>query len=79
MIVVRYDNGPIANRGEWETDMADIREIAQKYGHTDDVVELYNDNRELVARAIWLFGYKCYKYSYGANLHQNPAWCIYDY
>lgn len=77
MKVVRFDNGPIANRSQYETELTDIREATDKYGHTDDVVELYTDSGELVARAVWPVGYKCYRYAYGKNLHPNPAWCVY--
>lgn len=78
MTVIRFDNGPVANRTEYTTDITDIREIVAKYGHTEDTLELYDDGT-LIARAIWPLGSKCYMYSYGKNLDPNPAWCHYIY
>lgn len=79
MKVIRFDNGDIANRREYETDKKDIRAVAAEFGHADDTVELYDDTGALIARAFWPMGSKCYMYSYGGNLNENPDWCKYIY
>lgn len=79
MKVIRFDNGDIPNRREYTTDKTDIREIAAEFGRSEDTVELYDDDGQLVARAIWPQGSKCYMYSYGGNLDANPNWCKYIY
>lgn len=80
MKVVRVDNGPVANRREYQTEEKNIRKIAEEYGRTDDTLELYDESGELTARAIWPIGSKCYMYSYGKNLDKNvPEWCKYIY
>lgn len=79
MKVIRFDNGAIANRTEYETDKTDIREVTSEFGHTDDTIELYDDTGRLTSRAIWPIGSKRYMYSYGKNLDPNPMWCKYIY
>lgn len=79
MKVIRFDNEGIANRTEYITDETDIRDIAAKFGHARDTVELYDENDILVARAIWPMGSKVYMYSYGENLDPNPIFCHYIY
>lgn len=79
MKVVRFDNGPVANRREYTTDIDNIREIAAKYGRSEDTLELYTDSDELVGVAIWPQGSKVYKYSYGKNLDVNPGYRVYIY
>lgn len=79
MKVVRFDNGPVANRAEYTTDLENIRDVATKFGHTEDTLELYNDNGDLVAVATWPMGSKVYKYCYGKNLDPNPCWRVFIY
>jgi hypothetical protein len=74
---IRYDNGMVANRTDYTTDLTDIREVAQKYGHTEDTMELYDDDGQLVAVATWPQGSKVYKYCTGKNLDPNPAWRVF--
>lgn len=79
MKVIRFDNGEIANRREYQTSKTNIREVAAEFGRTEDTIELYDETGALIARAIWPQGSKCYMYSYGKNLDENPAWCNYIY
>lgn len=79
MKVLRFDNGFIANASEYETDNTDIREIAQIYGHTDDTMELYDDDGNLVAVATWPQGSKVYKYCTGKNLDPDPSLRVFVY
>ena len=77
MKVVRFDNGPIANRREYETDRSiTIDEAVAIYGRTEDTLELYGDDGELIALATWPQGRKIYKFCTGKNLDPNPAWRI---
>lgn len=79
MKVIRFDNDEIANRTKYTTEKTDIREIAAEFGRANDTVEIYDDAGKLIARAIWPMGSKCYMYSYGKNLDENPSWCNYIY
>lgn len=79
MKVIKFDNSEIANRREYQINKTDIREIAAEFGRTEDTIELYDDTGILIARAIWPQGSKCYMYSYGKNLRENPEWCNYIY
>lgn len=56
-----------------------IRDAVTKYGHSEDTIELYDNNNKLIGRAIWPTGSKCYLYSYGKLLDPNPQWCQYIY
>ena len=53
MKVIRFDNEGPANRGEYISSKTSIREIAMEYGHTQDTIELYDDDDVLVAIATW--------------------------
>lgn len=79
MKIIRFDNEGPANRTEYETDKANIRDIAMEYGHTEDTLELYDDNGELVAIATWPQTGGNYKYSYGKNLDPNPIYRVFIY
>lgn len=79
MIVIRFDNGPVANRTQYETKIKDIREVAAKYGHTEDTMELYTDDGDLVGVATWPQGSRVYKYCYGKNLDQDPCCRVFIY
>ena len=79
MTVIRraHDGVYPYNEHRYETELTDIREIAGVFGQTDDTLELYNDEGELVAVATWPMGYKVYKYAYGPDLmhmlREGPA------
>ena len=77
MKVIRFDNEGPANRTEYETDLTDIRDVAAKYGHTEDTLELYDNDGTLVAVATWPQGYRVYKYCYGKNLDPNPIYRVF--
>lgn len=67
--VVRQDNhSSIAAPQEYRTASQDIRYIAAHFGHTQDTLELYNENDRLIARAIWDDTKQHYRYSTGDNL-----------
>ena len=80
MTIVRYDNGPIANRREYAHDGdITIYEAAAVYGRSDDTLELYDDGGTLIAMATWPQGSKVYKYCTGRDLSPNPAWRVWRY
>lgn len=80
MRIIRYDNGPIANRTEYDAkENITIREAVRIYGHTDDTIELYDDTGALVAVATWPQGSRVYKYCSGKDLDPNPAWRVFRY
>ncbi len=79
MRVVRWDNEGPPNWREYQTDMTDIREIAMKYGHAYDTLELYDDDGQLVAIATWPQGNRVYKYCTGGNLDPNPSYRVFVY
>lgn len=79
MKVIRFDNGDIANRTEYKTDLTDIRQVAAEFGHTEDTLELLTDSGEVVAKATWPQGSKVYKFCSGKDLSPNPAWCVWRY
>lgn len=56
-----------------------IRAAAQQLGRTNDSLELYDDNGECIAAAVWPQGGACYKYSYGQDFDPNPHWRVYSY
>ena len=78
MRVWRSDNTS-STTNEYQTDLTNIREVAEKFGRTEDTLHLYTDEGDLVAIATWPQGYKCYKYCYGKNLDPNPAWRVFIY
>ena len=63
VIRTKHDCDWPANDYRYETDLTDIREVAMKYGQTNDTLKLFDDNGELVAVATWPMGYKVYKYA----------------
>lgn len=80
MRIIRYDNGPVANRTEYDHDGdLSIYDAAMIYGRTDDTIELYNDAGTLVAMATWPQGSKVYMYCTGKNLSPNPSLRVWRY
>lgn len=63
VIRTKHDGVYPSNEYRYETDLTDIREVAAKYGQTEDTLKLFDDNGELVAVATWPQGYKVYKYA----------------
>lgn len=80
MKIIRFDNGPVANRREYDAPKGTtIRDAAQIYGRTDDTLELYDDAGGLVGVATWPQGSKVYMYCTGGDLDPNPNWRVYKY
>ena len=52
-----------------------IRKAAKIYGHTDDIIRLYDDEDNLLAIAVWPQGSKAYKYCTSPDKQHLPgAW-----
>lgn len=64
MTVIQYKKDGCSTAHEYLTDITDIRQVADKYGETDDVIKLYDDNDNLVAVAVWPLGYAVYAYKW---------------
>jgi hypothetical protein len=77
MKVIRFDNEGPANRGEYISSKTSIREIAMEYGHTQDTIELYDDDDVLVAIATWPQTGGAYMYCTGKNLDPNPIYRVF--
>lgn len=75
MLVVRTQNNGIypSNVHRYNTDLTDIREVAEKYGQTEDTLRLYDDNGTLIAVAVWPQGSHVYKYAKEPNLERKMA------
>lgn len=55
--------------------VTNIAEAIDKYGRTNDKIELYDDSGNLVAIAVWPAGYKCYKYCTDPDRQfESSAW-----
>lgn len=74
--VKRYDD---LNCDEHITGLRTLSEIANEYGHTEDVLEVYDASGELVGVCVWPQGSKCYMYSYKGYLDYNPLYRRYTY
>lgn len=58
-----------------DNSVTSIKAAVDKYGRTNDKIELYDDSGELVALAVWPAGYKCYKYCTDPDRQFEPsAW-----
>ncbi len=54
---------------EYETDLTKIEKVAMKFGVSDDTIELYTDDGQLVAVATWPMGSKGYRYCDNPGTH----------
>lgn len=80
MTVMCYDHGPFSNKRVYATNLTNIRDVAQEYGRTEDTVELYDNEMNLIAIASWPFGGKVYMYCEGKFLDaENQSNCIFVY
>ena len=77
MTLIRTSNDFGRGYDEYETDMTDIKEIAEKYGHTEDTLKLYDDADNLIAIATWPQFGVAYKYCYGDNLSPVPQYRLF--
>lgn len=77
MKVIQYKKDGCTHH-EYITEIADIRQVAEKYGETDDVVKLYDDDDNLVAVAFWPMGYAVYAYKWFDQVGREVALQIGD-
>lgn len=68
-----YEMKPLGSASET------IRAAAQQLGRTNDSLELYDDNGECIAAAVWPQGAACYKYSVGKDFNVDPHFRVYKY
>lgn len=72
MRIERVGNNP----STYNTDSMTIEEATAKYGQTNDSIQLYDDNGNLVAYSVWKQGYN--HYSFCRHPSTSVAPCDWD-